>query len=114
MKTEPEAIGRLAALAHEARLRAFRLLVKAGTEGMASGEIADALDIPPTAMSFHLAALERSGLVTSRREGRRIVYALEFDNVRELLTFLTDDCCDGRPELCGIKPKIKTKSKEPV
>ena len=116
MKTEPEAINRLAALAHEARLRAFRLLVKAGTDGMASGEIAEALDIPPTAMSFHLSALERSGLVKSQREGRRVVYALEFENVRGLLTFLTDDCCDGRPELCGIKPKIKikTKSKEAV
>lgn len=112
MDSEPDAISRLAALAHEARLRAFRLLVKAGESGMASGEIADALDIPPTAMSFHLAALERSGLVTSRREGRRIVYALQFGNVRELLTFLTDECCDGRPELCGIKPRLRSKARE--
>ena len=111
---EPDAINRLSALAHEARLRAFRLLVKSGTAGMSSGEIAEALAIPPTAMSFHLSALERSGLVKSQREGRRIVYSLRFENVRELLTFLTDDCCDGRPELCGIKPKIKTKSKEAV
>ena len=81
---------------------------------MSSGEIAEALEIAPTAMSFHLTALERSGLVKSQREGRRILYSLKFENVRELLTFLTDDCCDGRPELCGIKPKIKIKSKEAV
>lgn len=114
MHSEPDAISGLAALAHEARLRAFRLLVKVGERGMASGEIAETLDIPPTAMSFHLTALERSGLVTSRREGRHIIYSLEFENVRGLLSFLTDECCDGRPELCGIKPKIKTKSKEAV
>ena len=98
---ENDAIAGLAALAHDVRLRAFRLLVKAGPDGMASGEIADALQVPPTGMSFHLANLERSGLLTSRREGRRVVYAVRFESMRRLLAFLSEDCCGGRPELCG-------------
>ena len=91
----------LSALAHADRLEAFRLLVKAGPSGMASGEIAAALGVPPTRMSFHLAALERSGLLISWRDGRRILYAVGFEEMRRLLTFLTEDCCDGHPEICG-------------
>jgi arsenate reductase len=98
---EPSAVGALAALAHDARLRAFRLLVQAGPSGLPSGDIAGALGVPPTGMSFHLAALERSGLVAARREGRRIFYAVQYEAMRRLLAFLSEDCCDGRPELCG-------------
>ncbi|MBD1547470.1 ArsR/SmtB family transcription factor [Roseibium aggregatum] len=96
------AIAALAALAQEDRLAAFRLLVKAGPDGMASGEVAETLSVAPTRMSFHLSALERGGLVTSRREGRRIYYAVCFDRMRSLLGFLTEDCCHGRPEICGV------------
>ncbi len=96
------AIAALAALAQEDRLAAFRLLVKAGPEGMASGDVADRLSVARTRMSFHLSALERGGLVTSRRDGRRIYYAVCFDRVRGLLGFLTEDCCGGRPEICGV------------
>ena len=106
MEDETIAVVRLGALAHPARLRAFRLLVGAGPTGVASGEIAATLSVPPTAMSFHLSALERSGLVFARREGRHIYYAVQFDAVRGLLAFLTEDCCGGRPELCG-GPKKK-------
>ncbi len=98
---EGPAIAALAALANDVRLRAFRLLVKAGPSGACSGDIAGALGVPPTGMSFHLAALERAGLVVTRREGRRIFYAVHYEAMRRLLTFLTEDCCDGRPELCG-------------
>lgn len=101
MIEEKDAVARLGALAHPARLQAFRLLVAAGPSGVASGEIAAALEVPPTAMSFHLGALERSGLVAARREGRHIFYAVQFEEVRGLLAFLTEDCCGGRPELCG-------------
>lgn len=101
MVEESDAVLRLGALAHAARLGAFRLLVRAGPSGMPSGEIADALQVPPTAMSFHLATLERSGLLASRREGRNILYAVRFEEMRALLAFLTEDCCGGRPELCG-------------
>ena len=98
---DDEAVAALAALAHEDRLRAFRLLVKAGPGGLASGEIAQALDIAPTRMSFHLAGLERSGLVETRRDGRRVIYSMCSGAMRDLLTFLTQDCCNGRPEICG-------------
>jgi arsenate reductase len=98
---EHSAVAALAALAHDVRLRAFRLLVKAGPSGLPSGDIAEALGVPPTGMSFHLAGLERSGLIAARRDGRRIFYAVHYEAMRRLLTFLTEDCCDGRPELCG-------------
>lgn len=102
------AIAALTALAQEDRLAAFRLLVKAGPEGMASGDVADRLSVAPTRMSFHLSALERGGLVTSRRDGRRIYYAVCFDRVRVLLGFLTEDCCGGRPEICGVAAPANT------
>ncbi|MCB1512854.1 MAG: helix-turn-helix transcriptional regulator [Hyphomicrobiaceae bacterium] len=96
-----QAVSALSALAHEDRLRAFRLLMKIGPDGLASGEVAEALEIAPTRMSFHLAGLERSGLVEAKREGRRIIYSVCFERMRELLTFLTQDCCNGQPEICG-------------
>jgi DNA-binding transcriptional ArsR family regulator len=110
MIEEKDVVARLGALAHPARLQAFRLLVAAGPGGVPSGEIAEALQVPPTAMSFHLSALERSALVTARREGRNIFYAVEFEKVRALLAFLTEDCCGGRPELCG-GPRVPQKRK---
>lgn len=90
----------LSALAHADRLSAFRLLVRAGPSGMASGEIAEALSIPPTRMSFHLATLERAKLLRSWRDGRRILYAASYEDMRQLLAFLTEDCCSGKPEIC--------------
>lgn len=95
------AVSALTALAHGDRLAAFRMLVRAGPNGMSSGEIAETLSIPPTRMSFHLGSLERSGLLRSWRDGRRILYAASFHQMRELLGFLTEDCCAGRPEICG-------------
>ena len=105
MNDVDEAAAALGALAHPDRLRAYRLLVADGPGGRASGRAAAALDLPPTRMSFHLAALERAGLVSSRREGREVRYAARFDAMRELLAFLTEDCCGGRPEICaGLSP----------
>ncbi len=98
---ENSAAAALSALAHDVRLRAFRRLVRAGPSGLPSGDIAGELGVPPTGMSFHLAALERAGLVAARREGRKIFYAVQYEAMRRLLTFLSEDCCDGRPELCG-------------
>lgn len=95
------AVTALSALAHADRLAAFRMLVRAGPNGMPSGEIAARLAIQPTRMSFHLATLERSGLVASRRDGRRILYAASYNDMRQLLGFLTEDCCGGNPEICG-------------
>ena len=95
------AVRALDALAHPDRLRAFRLLVREGPSGMASGRIAAALEVPPTRMSFHLATLERSGLLRSWRAGREVRYVAQFAAMRALLVFLTEDCCGGRPEICG-------------
>jgi len=91
----------LAALAQEHRLRIFRLLVKRGPSGMPAGEIAEKIGIGPTNMSFHLKELERAGLLRATRQGRYIRYAIDVEGMRKLLTYLTEECCQGRPELCG-------------
>lgn len=96
-----QAVIRLAALAHEQRLAIFRLLVRKGPTGLPAGALATAVGAGATAASFHLKELERSGLVRSTRQGRNIVYALHVDAVRQLLTYLTEDCCQGHPEMCG-------------
>ena len=96
-----EAIEALGALAQETRLAIFRLLVRQGPEGLPAGAIAERLEIPAPTMSFHLAYLSRAGLVTSRREGRSILYAADYRGMNALLTYLTEDCCQGRPEICG-------------
>ncbi len=95
------AIKALAALAQEHRLAVFRLLVAQGPTGLPAGEIAKTIGISASGMSFHLAQLEHAGLVRSWRRQRRIYYAVEIENVRRLLAFLTQDCCQGRPDICG-------------
>jgi DNA-binding transcriptional ArsR family regulator len=95
------AIKRLSAIAQESRLAVFRLLVKAGPEGIAAGDIARKLDTPANTLSAQLLVLSNAGLVRARREGRSIIYTLNFDAVRELLVFLMEDCCDGRAEVCA-------------
>ena len=95
------AIKRLSALAQDARLEVFRLLVKAGPEGMAAGDVARKLSIAANTMSAQLLILSNAGLVHARREGRSIIYAVDFDRMSALLVFLTKDCCGGRPEICA-------------
>lgn len=95
------AIDALAALAQESRLAVFRLLVREGPDGLAAGAIAEQLDIPAPTLSFHLNQLSAAGLVLSRRDGRSIIYAANYTGMRDLLAFLVDDCCQGRPELCA-------------
>jgi DNA-binding transcriptional ArsR family regulator len=91
----------LSALAHAGRLAIFRLLVKAGPDGMAAGDIARQLKTAPNTMSAQLLVLSNAGLIHARREGRSIIYAADFERMRELLQFLTKDCCGGRPEICA-------------
>ncbi len=90
----------LAALSQESRLKAFRLLVRSGSDGMAAGRIAEALQIPHNTMSTHLATLVNAGLVNSRRESRSIIYSIDFDGTRDLLSFLMEECCQGSPDVC--------------
>lgn len=94
-----QAISALSALAQEGRLAAFRLLVRAGYEGLPAGEIARALDVAPNTLSAQLLILSNAGLVTSRREGRSIIYAASYDEMSALIVFLMRDCCQGHPEV---------------
>jgi ArsR family transcriptional regulator len=95
------AVSSLAALAHEGRLSIFRLLVQAGEEGLAAGEIARRLEILPNTLSASLNILSHADLVASRRDGRSIIYTANYGAMRQLLAFLLEDCCSGAPEICA-------------
>lgn len=95
------AIIALQSLAQETRLHVFRLLVRAGHDGMTAGHIAAALDVPGPTLSFHLKHLDHAGLITRRREGRSLWFRVDFDRMRNLLAYLMEDCCQGNPEVCG-------------
>ena len=95
------AIRRLTALSQETRLAIYRLLVPTGESGLSAGLIAEKLAVSPATLSFHLKELQRAGLLQARRDGRSIRYAADYDGMRDLLAFLAEDCCQGRPELCA-------------
>ena len=99
MKTK-SAVVALSALAQESRLEVFRLLVRTGPEGLGAGEISNRLDLGKSTLSFHLKELQHAGLIRSCRDGRNIIYSLEETGIRSLLGFLTEDCCQGRDDLC--------------
>lgn len=98
---ETQATQALGALAQPTRLAVFRLLVREGPEGVPAGEVAERLGVQPATLSFHLAQMERAGLLTARRRSRQIFYAADFAAMRALVGFLLDDCCHGRPEICA-------------
>lgn len=95
------AILALAALAQSTRLDVFHLMVKHEPDGLPAGEIATALAVPQNTMSAHLAVLSRAGLVAARRVGRSIVYRADLARFQAVMSFLVNDCCDGRPEICA-------------
>ena len=106
-----DAVRILGSLAHETRLDVFRLLVRAGDDGMNAGEIARHLGIPSPTLSFHLKELRHAGIVQVRRRGRNLIYTAHFAAMRRLLGFLTDECCVGvslegtcQPALEGVGP----------
>jgi DNA-binding transcriptional ArsR family regulator len=98
---EGQALAGFAALSQETRLRIVRRLVRAGPDGIAAGELAESLDVSPSNMSFHLKELERAGMIAARREARSIIYAAEYEVLRDLIQFLMKDCCGGHPEICA-------------
>jgi len=98
---EKRAQGAFAALSQPTRLAAFRQLVRHGPEGLPQGELADALGMPHNSLSFHLGHLERAGLVTTRRESRRVFYAVDMSRVADLVAFLVEDCCLGTATRSG-------------
>jgi ArsR family transcriptional regulator len=97
-----DAITALAALAHESRLDVFRLLVQAGAGGMAAGQIGERLGLPSATLSFHLNHLKQSRLVNCRRESRSLIYSADYAAMTDLLTYLTENCCQGNASACGV------------
>ncbi len=81
------------ALSQETRLRAFRLLVQAGADGMAAGALSDELGTPHNTLSFHLSHLTQAGIISSRKQGRSVIYSTNFDVMRDLIGFMVEDCC---------------------
>lgn len=94
------------ALSQETRLGAFRLLVQAGPKGLAAGTLSDALGTPHNTMSFHLNHLFNAGIVSSRKEGRSVIYTANFDVTRDLIGFMVKDCCSS--EFANISENKKT------
>ncbi len=94
------------ALSQETRLRAFRLLVEAGPSGLAAGAISQRLDTPHNTLSFHLNHLVNAGIVSSRKQGRSVIYSADFEGMRELMSFMVKDCCNG--EMASIREDAET------
>lgn len=96
-------ISALAALAQESRLAIFRALVQAGPVGLSAGKIGESTGIPPSSLSFHLKELTHADMVSSRQEGRFVIYAANFATMNALLAFLTENCCGGNPceQICS-------------
>ncbi len=88
-----QAVGALSALAQETRLQIFRLLVRKGQAGMAAGDLSSHFAIPPATMSFHLKELSSANLIVSKREGRSIIYSANFERMRDLMSYLLENCC---------------------
>ncbi len=95
-----DAVRALAALAHDARLAVFKLLVQAGPDGLAAGVLAEQLAIAPSALSFHLKELTHAGLLMQRPDGRKLIYSASFATMNQLMAHLTDNCCQGAP--CAV------------
>ncbi|MFG5119043.1 ArsR/SmtB family transcription factor [Methylorubrum sp. POS3] len=98
---ERQALAAFAALGQEHRLRVVRALVTAGPDGLAAGALAAEVGIASTNLSFHLKELSHAGLITSRREGKSVIYSAAYAGLSDLIAFLMRDCCGGRPEVCA-------------
>lgn len=96
----------LAALSQGSRLDIFRHLVSLGPDGSPAGHIGDSLGLPAATLSFHLKELKAAGLLVARREGRRIIYAADFDVMNALLAYLAENCCQGSDETCAPAPCV--------
>lgn len=103
-----------AALGQPTRLELLRLLIGAGPNGLPAGEVATALGVAPSTLSFHLRALDQAGLIAPTRRGRSLVYAVQFFRLRAVIAFLAEGCCDGRPERCGDLPGFSRPPGVPV
>jgi len=95
------ALDAFAALAHETRLDIVRQLVPKGHSGMNAGEIGRLSNVSASRLSFHLAALENAGLITSRRESRNVIYRVQHQKFGDLISYLMNDCCGADPQICA-------------
>ena len=107
-----EAIDALGALAQEHRLALFRLLVQAGEKGMAAGAIAEALGVPNSSLSFHLAQLRSAGLIVQERQRRSLIYRASYPAMNALIDYLMENCCAGAA--CGSDAASATLNPKPV
>ena len=105
-----KAIDALGALAQEHRLALFRLLVQAGQTGMSAGALAGALSVPNSSLSFHLAHLNRVGLIQQRRDGRSLIYSANYSAMNELVAYLMENCCGGSDcsPVASLEPERKS------
>ena len=105
-------IAALTALAQESRLAVFRLLVQAGPEGLVASKISESVGVPPSSLSFHLKEMSHANLLTSRQDGRFVIYAANYDTMNQLMGFLTENCCGGNPctSVSACAPECKTVS----
>ena len=94
-------IGALSALAHEYRLKIYRLLVEQGPEGLSAGIIGERIGLLPSSLTFHLQNLQRAGLILQRRVSRQLIYSADFEVMNALMGYLTENCCSASGESCG-------------
>jgi DNA-binding transcriptional ArsR family regulator len=104
---ENDVVKALAALAQPVRLKVFRALVVSGRDGLTPGTMAEALDMPPNTLSFHLKELTHAGLVTQERASRNIIYRAAYGRMNALLAYLTENCCQGVECLDGSAASCK-------
>ncbi|ADL56400.1 transcriptional regulator, ArsR family [Gallionella capsiferriformans ES-2] len=106
MMESTQVVKALAALAQSTRLGVYRLLVAAGPEGMAAGQIAEKLNASAATMSFHFKTLSHAGLIESRQDGRFVYYSANFEVMNGMVAYLTENCCGGDPAACKVPDKI--------
>jgi ArsR family transcriptional regulator, arsenate/arsenite/antimonite-responsive transcriptional repressor len=102
---ESKALDGLSALANETRLRLLRDLVRAGDQGLSAGVLAARAAASSSRLSFHLAALENAGLISSQRVSRNIYYRADFESLGRLLGYVMHDCCNGHPTICACSAR---------
>jgi ArsR family transcriptional regulator, arsenate/arsenite/antimonite-responsive transcriptional repressor len=107
-------IDAMGALAHEHRLRVYRLLVESGPPGLPAGEIGERIGLVPSSLTFHVQALQRAGLITQRRAGRQIMYAADYSTMNSLVGYLTENCCGQGAAACApsCQPATAAKSRK--
>lgn len=106
-----EAVDALSALAQQSRLDVFRLLVRAGPDGIPAGELGERLGLPSATLSFHLNTLRHARLIENRRDGRRLIYGARLEAISELMGFLMENCCQGHPEACAFLNSARARAR---